>query len=104
VFSSLTPSSLLPSFRDYRLRLILCLVDDANNKEPLLEIIHTAPFLPPSLPLSLPPPSLRDYRLRLILCLVDDANNKEPLLEINNLAIRENCTLLLAWSTAEAAR
>ncbi|KAM3574267.1 hypothetical protein VYU27_003748, partial [Nannochloropsis oceanica] len=46
----------------------------------------------------------RDYRLRLILCLVDDANNKEPLLEINKLAIRENCTLLLAWSTAEAAR
>jgi len=59
--------------------------------------------LPPSLPPSLPL-SLRDYRLRLILCLVDDANNKEPLLEINKLAIRENCTLLLAWSTAEAAR
>lgn len=46
----------------------------------------------------------RDYRLRVILCLVDAEDSAGPLLEINRMALMEECTLLLAWSTLEAAR
>ena len=46
----------------------------------------------------------RDYRLRVLLCLVDVEDSAEPLLQVNRMALLEGCTLLLAWSTLEAAR
>lgn len=45
-----------------------------------------------------------DYRLRVILCHVDVEDNVKPLHEINRMALLENCTLILAWSSQEAAR
>mmetsp|Transcript_49 Transcript_49/g.67 ORF Transcript_49/g.67 Transcript_49/m.67 type:complete len:318 (-) Transcript_49:260-1213(-) len=46
----------------------------------------------------------RDFRLRLLLCLVDVEDCVAPLLEVNKQALAGDCTLLLAWSTLEAAR
>jgi hypothetical protein len=35
---------------------------------------------------------------------VDVEDSAEPLLQVNRMALLEGCTLLIAWSTLEAAR
>jgi DNA excision repair protein ERCC-1 len=48
-----------------------------------------------------------NWRLRVVLCYIDTDERAEPkkaLLEIDKLALVHDCTLLLAWSWAEAAR
>lgn len=69
-------------------RTPICRYDPLNSIDPT----HTTRQTP------------RDYRLRVILCLVDAEDSAGPLLEINRMALVEECTLLLAWSTPEAAR
>ena len=44
------------------------------------------------------------FRLRVLLCLVDVDDPVRPLGEVTKLAVRENFTLLCAWSHEEAAR
>ncbi|XP_054153547.1 DNA excision repair protein ERCC-1-like [Oppia nitens] len=43
------------------------------------------------------------YQLTVLLVLVDHIEYREPLKELTQLAIRTNCTLMLAWSYEEAA-
>ena len=44
------------------------------------------------------------WTLRLVLVLVDSEDAETPLLEVTKLTMREDCTVLCAWSVAEAAR
>ncbi|KAJ8611846.1 hypothetical protein CTAYLR_005782 [Chrysophaeum taylorii] len=45
-----------------------------------------------------------EWRLRVLLCLVDIEDNSKPLHDLNLLAIKYECTLVLAHSQREAAR
>lgn len=44
------------------------------------------------------------YTLRLVLLLVDSDDAERPVLEVTRLGLLHDCTTLLAWSAAEAAR
>lgn len=45
-----------------------------------------------------------EWRLRVLLCLVDQEDHAKPLHDLNLMAIRYDCTLILAHSQREAAR
>ena len=44
------------------------------------------------------------HALRLVLLLVDQEHAERPVLEVTRTALAHDCTALLAWSPAEAAR
>jgi DNA excision repair protein ERCC-1 len=46
----------------------------------------------------------KSYRLRVVICQVDVDDNVKALLELNKLCFSHTFTLLLAWSSLEAAR